>query len=209
MKSFPLVLLATLLAACAGSSLRTATPVVVYDFGLPAQRLAGDGLSSRLSLEVRSPPWFDSLNVDYRLNYDDPLSQREYAGSRWVGAPGTLLAQRLRQQLGIAGATGGVLTDCVLRVELQEFSQVFDAPQQSRAVLQGNASVVDARRRLVAQRVVTIEKPAPTADAAGGVQALVAASTDLGQALADWLATLEKNGALRNCRSTQAVPVAQ
>ena len=196
------LLAAVLLSACVGG-LNNSVPVVVYDFGLPAARLVADGSWSRLALEVRSPSWFDSPNVDYRLAYEDPLTRREYVGSRWVGAPGMLIAQRLRQQLGAVSSAANVTTDCLLRVELQEFSQVFDSPQSSRGVLLGSVSLIDSKRRLVAERLVAIEKPAATADAHGGVKALAAASSELGQLLADWLAGLEKNNGLKSCRPHQ------
>ena len=65
---------------------------------------------------------------------DDPLKLRSYAGSRWAGAPGLLLAQRLRQQIGVVGSGGQTATNCLLRLDLQEFSQVFDTPLQSRGL---------------------------------------------------------------------------
>ena len=199
MRNVFVLLSALLLSACVGGA-RNTPPTAVYDFGLPAARLVADGAWSRLALEVRSPPWFDSLSVDYRLAYEDPLKQREYASSRWAGAPGILLAQRLRQQLGTVSVTGSSVSNCLLRVELQEFSQVFDSPQRSRGVLQGSVSLSDVKRQLVAERQLTIEKPAATADAQGGIDALVAASSELGQKIADWLAGLEKAGTLKSCR---------
>ena len=199
MRNVFVLLSALLLSACVGGA-RNTPSIAVYDFGLPAARLVADGTWSRLALEVRSPPWFDSLSVDYRLAYEDPLKQREYAGSRWAGAPGILLAQRLRQQLGTVSVTGNTLSLCLLRVELQEFSQVFDSPQRSRGVLQGSVSLIDVKRQLVAERQLAIEKPAATADAQGGIDALAAASTELGQLIADWLAGLEKAGTLKSCR---------
>ena len=96
--------------------------------------------------------------------------------------------------------SGNTLSDCLLRVELQEFSQVFDSPQRSRGVLQGSVSLIDVKRQLVAERQLAIEKPAATADAQGGIDALVAASSELGQKIADWLAGLEKASALKSCR---------
>ena len=200
MRNVFVLLSALLLSACVGGA-RNTPPIAVYDFGLPAARLVADGTWSRLALAVRSPPWFDSLSVDYRLAYEDPLKQHEYAGSRWAGAPGILLAQRLRQQLGTVSVTGNTLSLCLLRVELQEFSQVFDSPQRSRGVLQGSVSLIDVKRQLVAERQLAIEKPAATADAQGGIDALAAASTELGQLIADWLAGLEKAGTLKSCRS--------
>jgi cholesterol transport system auxiliary component len=198
MKNVFILLVASLLGACVGGT-RNAPPVVVYDFGLPAARLVADGTWSRLSLEVRSPSWFDSLNVDYRLAYDDPMKRREYAESRWAGAPGVLVAQRLQQQLGTVNASGNMVADCLLRVELQEFSQVFDSPQESRGVLQASIGLMDRNKQLIAERQVAVNKPAATADAHGGVKALVEAGNELGQQLADWLAGLEKNNTLKRC----------
>lgn len=193
------LLAALLLSACVGGA-GNSVPSVTYDFGLPVARLAVGGTWPGLSLEVRSPSWFDSTNVDYRLAYADPLTRRQYVGSRWAGAPAQLIAQRLRQQLGVVSATANSATDCLIRVELQEFSQVFDSPQSSRGVLTASVSLIDGKRRVVAERLAVIEKPAVSADASGGVQALVAASTEFGRLLSDWLLELEKNGGLKSCR---------
>jgi len=199
MKRVVIVLLAALLGACVGS-VRNGPTAAVYDFGSPATRLVADGKWSRLALDVKSPPWFDSLYIDYRLAYDDPLKQREYSGSRWAGAPDALLAQRLLQQLGIVNASGNTAVDCLLRVELLAFSQIFDSPQQSRGVLQASVSLIDPKRQVIAERQMIIEKPAATPDAHGGVMALVSASGELSQQLASWLADLDKNDTLKSCR---------
>lgn len=205
MTRYSILLAAVLLGGCAAGA-RNGPAVVVYDFGLPAARLPAGGAWSGLALEVRAPSWFDSLNVDYRLAYDDPLKQREYIGSRWAGTPGALLAQRLAQQLGSAsaGGTAGVIASCLLRVELQEFSQVFDSAQQSRGLLQASVRLIDAKRQLLAERQLRIEQPASSPDAQGGVNALVAASSDFGVQLADWLDGLENGKAIARCRSTPA-----
>ena len=193
-----ILFLALLLSACVGG-VRNQPPVTVYDFGLPAARLTGDGQWSKLALEVRSPSWFDSLNVDYRLAYEDPLKQREYAGSRWAGTPASLLLLRLRQQLGAVSVGGNTAASCVLRIEMQEFSQVFDSSEKSRGVLQAGVSVIDGKRQVVAAQQMTIEKAAATPDAPGGVKALAEASDELGRRLADWLDTLAKAGGAKNC----------
>lgn len=199
MKKVLIVLLCLFQAACVGS-IRSGAPAVVYDFGLPAKALGPVGDWSRLMLEVKSPPWFDSLYVNYRLAYDDPLKQREYAGSRWAGAPDILLAQSLRQQLGVAGAERGATAECQLRVDLLAFTQVFETPTLSHGLLQAQLTLMDRKRQLLAGKRMTIEKPARTADAHGGVVALVATSEALGRQTADWLADLEAAGGLRVCR---------
>jgi cholesterol transport system auxiliary component len=144
-----------LLAACAGGA-RNNTPAEVYDFGLPAARLAEGSGWSKLALEIRAAYWFDSPSIEYRLLYDDPLKLRSYAASRWAGAPGLLLAQHLRQQLGLLDSSGRTAVSCLLRLELQEFSQVFETPLLSRGVLQGTArtrrQAPDRRRTCVQHR---------------------------------------------------------
>lgn len=190
--------------ACTGLA-RNSPPSAVYDFGPPVAPLAATGTWSGLVLAVRTPPWFDSLNLDYRLAYDDAQVLREYAGSRWAGAPGVLIAQRLAQQLGAAGSDSAAGSSaCLLRVEVHEFAQRFDTPQRSYGVLQGSASVYDARRRLLGERRFAVEQAAARADAQGGANALAAASGELGQQLADWFAGLEKDAklaaALKACR---------
>ncbi|MEI7430791.1 MAG: hypothetical protein WCL27_10070, partial [Betaproteobacteria bacterium] len=147
------VLTASLLAGCASAP---GSSVVVYDFGLPAARLPDEDRWSRLALEVKAPAWFDSLNVDYRLAYEDPLKQREYSGSRWAANPAVLIAQHLRQQLGTASLNSSLTADCLLRVELQEFSQVFDSPQQSRGLLQATVTLSSAKRQWLAERQLIV-----------------------------------------------------
>lgn len=198
MRRILLALAALSLGGCVGG-VRNAPPVVVYDFGLPAARLVADGRWSRLALEVRAPSWFDSLNIDYRLSFADPLIPREYADSRWAGTPGVLLAQLLRQQLGVVSVGGS--SACLLRVDLQEFSQIFDSPQQSRGVLQASVRLIDAKRQPLAERQWLIDKPAASANAPGGVNALVTASREFGVKLADWLGGLDEP--LKRCRSPQ------
>ncbi|MCP5227106.1 ABC-type transport auxiliary lipoprotein family protein [Accumulibacter sp.] len=201
MKRLSVLFAACALSACVGG-LPKATQPEVYDFGLPTERLAGDAGWSNLTLEVRAPYWFDSLRIAYRLLYDDPMKLRSYADSRWAGEPGLLLSQRLRQQLGLLGGGGRpAAPGCVLRLELQEFSQTFATPLYSRAVLQGTAAVLDLGQEIIAEQPIAIAQPAASADASGGVRALVAASEELGRRLADWLRALEKSGRLRNCPS--------
>lgn len=200
MKRIFVLLSALLLAACAGGARNSPTPGV-YDFGMPSALLSANGAWSKTALEIKAPYWFDSPSIEYRLLYEDPLKLREYAGSRWAGAPTQLLGQRLRQQLGVAGSTSNAAVDCLLRLDLQEFSQVFDSPQQSRAVLHGSVVLLSAKRLQLAARQIVIEQAAPTPDARGGVAALVAASEELGRQIADWLRGLDQGGSIKACRA--------
>ncbi|TLD45759.1 MAG: hypothetical protein FAZ92_01974 [Accumulibacter sp.] len=200
MNSFASLLAASLLVACGG--LRSTQPTDSYDFGPPPARLADGSRWSGIALEIRMPYWFDALTIEYRLLYDNPLKLRSYAASRWAAAPGQLLAQRLRQQLGLSGARDRNAETCLLRIELQELSQLFATPQQSSALLQGQATLLDTRRRTIAGKALAIEQPAASADARGGVSAMAAASAELGKELLAWLNDVEKRGRLNDCRAT-------
>jgi ABC-type uncharacterized transport system auxiliary subunit len=189
MKRTVLLFATLLLAACATGG-RDRPPAGVYDFGPPAGALGADARWSRLIVEVRAPHWFDSLTIEYRLAYDNPRQLREYASSRWAGPPARLLGLRLRQLLGARGAGGDGEPGCLLRIDLQEFAQVFDTPRTSRGVLHARVDLLDARRQRLAGQVFAVEQAAATADAAGGVAALAAAGDTLGRQLADWLAGL-------------------
>lgn len=195
-----LLLVAMSLAGCTGS-LRSTRPAEIYDFGPPAQRIADDSASQPLllALEVNAIAALDSHHIDYRLAYDDPLKRRRYADSRWASAPAVLLKQSLRQQLGFVRETGGIAADCLVYVELQEFSHVFDSPQDSRGVLHGQFGLVDGKRRLLASQAVSIEQRASSPDAPGGVRALAQSSRELGRIVASWLARHGKE--LQACKA--------
>ena len=194
------VCLSVCLASCTGM-VQKMPPPSVYDFGPVLQEKATNSRGG-IVLEVRSPSWFETLGVDYRLAYDDPLRPREYANSRWAANPATLLARRLVPQLGLAGLAGDVAAGCLLRVELYEFSQVFHSSTESRGVIHARLSLIDAKRRPLADWRVTVERPAATPDARGGVGALVAAGDDLGQVIGHWLVDAEQTGAMASCRTT-------
>jgi len=144
---------------------------------------------------VAAPGWLESNAIVYRLNYQDATRQLNYANSRWAAPAAAMLTQRLRAQLaaasdgGVVNIADGARADYALRVELEEFSQVFDTAQTSRAVIVARASLVSvARRTLHAQKTFAIEKPAASANAEGGVRALAGASSELVDSIVAWTA---------------------
>lgn len=182
--------------------------IAVYDFGadktgddqaVPAVPNADRRLTGRLALEVRAVTWLDNPGIDYRLTYSTPLRRSQYVDSRWAAPPAQLLAQQLRRRTGLV-AVDRMAVDCLLRIELREFSQVFTSPQTSHGVLSGQAELIDGQRRLIVSRPIDVEHPAPAPDAAGGVQALVATGSELGGQLIAWLDQLDRQGALKACR---------
>jgi cholesterol transport system auxiliary component len=180
--------------ACAGCSIAPApVPVIAnYDFGpAPAGHSAQGPRQALLVHDVSAPAWLDSRLIHYRLAYRDATRPQVYAESRWVMSPAALLTNRLRGQLAASGSGGivqpgdGARAGYALRVELDEFTQVFDAPGKSRAVVRLRASVL-GNRSLVAQRSFSVERPAKTPDAEGGVRALIAAGDEAIDQLIGW-----------------------
>ena len=177
--AFPLALL----MACATPG-KGPADITIYDLG-GGMAPAADMVAAHggLALELRLPVWLDSTAIVYRLGYADPQRVHHYAKARWAGPPSPLLQQRLRQSLAIAPGSA----PCTLRVELEEFDQVFDSAESSRAVLRGEVLLLGKARVTQARMMLRAEQPAASADAAGGVHAL-AATTDVAAAtIAAWL----------------------
>ena len=168
-----------LLAACYTSGKRGGdSAMALYDFGQPVAPVSVPGELGDLAVEVRSPLWLDSLGIEYRLAYAEPGRLREYTRARWAGPPAQLVQQRLIQKLG-ALPSGQGRTRCVLRIDLDEFNQVFDSPTRSRGVIEGRVQLLDRSRAVVVGYPFRIESPAPSADARGGVAALTVAVDQL------------------------------
>ncbi len=180
----------------------------LYDFGPgaiqppAATRLAP--LPPIALAEVEAGSALDGSAMLYRLGYADANQLRPYAQARWTAAPAQLVRQHLREHLsqqrpvlnlgeGAAIARTGGTAPLVLRLELEEFSQWFESPTQSAGVIRLRATAAEntaAGERLLAQRVIIVQRPAATPDAPGGVQALGAATRAAADELAQWLQQL-------------------
>ncbi|WP_395059152.1 ABC-type transport auxiliary lipoprotein family protein [Polaromonas sp.] len=145
----------------------------------------------------------DNQAVLYRLAYDDAQQLRPYSQARWSMPPAQLLRQRLRDVLGRnravlnagegpalnRGVNQGVLPR-VLQLDLEEFSHFFASPGSSVGLVRLRATLVETTpsgEKLLAQRNVTVQRPAPSSDAPGGVRALTAASDAAIDEIATWL----------------------
>lgn len=143
---------------------------------------------------VQAPSALDTTRVMYRLLYAGTDQQpRPYAQARWMMAPPQLFEQRLATALATTHAVveaGSGLEQVQLQVELQEFAQYFESPQDSKGVVRVRALAVapgDRNNRLLGQRTLVAEQPARTPDAAGGVRALREATDDIIGRLASWV----------------------
>lgn len=193
------VLLCLTLTGCFTAGKRGGdSAMAIYDFGPQPARLAVVARTQPMALEVRAPLWFDSLGIDYRLAYVDAARLREYARARWAGPPAQLIQQYLMQRLEMSMA-GQAQARCLMRVEITEFSQVFQTAEASRAVLQGKAMLFDRSRRQLAELPIAIEVPAPSQDARGGVAALSASVVRLADDLGHWEASLKAAGNPGGC----------
>ena len=145
----------------------------------------------------------DNQAVLYRLAYADAQQLRPYSQARWSMPPALLVRQRLREALGreravfTAGegpalnrsATPGVVPR-TLQLELEEFSQLFATPGSSTGLIRLRATLVEnssGGEKLLAQRNFTVQRPAPSQDAPGGVRALTAATDAAIEEIATWL----------------------
>ena len=197
-----------LILALSGCALKDPAPrVAVYDFGPgPLNSTAptpGKGLPTLLLEILEAPAALDSTAVLYRLAYADSQQLRPYALARWTMTPSQLLRQHFRQQLGQQRAllnpgdsTGPNATKpLLLQIELEEFSQMFESADKSTGLLRLRATLTRPGTKggqWLAQRSLTVQHKASTADAAGGVQALAAATEAAAQELDQWLREFER-----------------
>ena len=154
--------------------------------------------------EVQAPSLAEGMTAMlYRLRYADGQQLSAYQNTRWSQAPAQLLEQRMRMRLGLArpvlserdqiswkAPDGRMLA--ALKVELDDFSQIFDSPSSSYAVVRIQASLIarDAKtggNGLLGQKTLTAQVPAVTADAAGGAKAMALAVDDVTAQLNRWL----------------------
>ena len=185
------------LFACSGCSLRASKepPKTEFDFGPVAAARTSDASQSAQAYivvyDIAAPAWMDHSPMYYRLAYQNAANPMPYAQSQWIMSPAALLTERLRSRFA-ASAPGEVRTvsddpaSYALRSELFEFEQVFDRPDHSRGMLRLRATLEG--KGVWAQRTFAIEKPAPTADAAGGVGALTQCSDELAALIVEWVA---------------------
>ncbi len=200
-----LIVLCTVLLLGACSVLEKPRRPVVFDFGPgPRTQMAFVGMADRPAIrlgDVDAASAFDSTAMLYRLAYADGQQLLPYALARWSMAPAQLLRQRLRDALGQQhlvlrdgdGIRPGARPVRLLQIELEEFSQVFDAPDASVGLLRVLATVLQPTGngdQLLAQRNFVAQVPAASADAAGGVRALSTATDLLGADISQWLKTL-------------------
>jgi cholesterol transport system auxiliary component len=175
---------------------------VTYDFGPGQVATAPAPSNTKPSVvalaDIETHAALDGNALLYRLAYADAQQLRPYAQARWSMAPAQLLRQRLREHLGqhsvvLNPGEATAQNARLLRIELEEFSQIFDSPGSSSGLVRLRATVVQPGpqgERLLGQHTVVVQRPAPSPDAAGAVRALTAATDAAVLQLDQWLQSL-------------------
>jgi cholesterol transport system auxiliary component len=197
-------LLLAMLAGCAGL-VDKPVRATLYDFGPGPTSAPATPPATRPPLvlaDVDAAGALDGSAVLYRLGYADDHQLKPYSQARWSAPPPQLVRQRLREQIGrdrivlnpgegAALARSGGLLPLALRIELEEFSQYFQIQAQCVGLVRLRATLLEntaGGEKLLAQRNVVVQRPAPTPDAPGGVRALAAAIDAAADELVQWLA---------------------
>jgi len=164
-----------------------------YDLGpLPAAAApsAAPTVSAPIAWNgISAPRAIDGTAIIYRLLYVQGGQQpRPYAGARWTQAPAQLLEQRLRAALAatrpVVDADAG-LNAPELRIELDDFSQVFESPQHSQGEVRLRVTLLTPGVPRVEQHSFAARVPASSNDAPGGALALkTAADQVIGEVVA-------------------------
>ncbi|SEJ87763.1 cholesterol transport system auxiliary component [Variovorax sp. OK605] len=212
----PLALGLVLLAAGCGALPDKPQRATLYDFGpgVPAASATGTTVANAapatlptLALaEFEANARLDGTQILYRLGYADVNELRPYGQSRWSLPPAQLLRQRLRDTLSerrmvlgpeesatIARGKGEVPD--MLRISLEEFSHYFDSASASTGLVRLRATLVRSSTggdRVLGQRLFTVRRPAPSADAPGGVKALISASDGAVAEVVQWVDQLQR-----------------
>ncbi|MET3180213.1 UNVERIFIED_ORG: cholesterol transport system auxiliary component [Variovorax guangxiensis] len=201
---------AMLLAAGCGALPDKPARATLYDFGPgPAASASAPAPATlpTLSLaEFESNSRLEGTQILYRLGYADVNELRPYGQSRWSLPPSQLLRQRLRDTLSerrmVLGpeeaatiSRGRGEAPDTLRISLDEFSHYFDSASTSTGLVRLRATLVRTTSggdRVLGQRLFTVRRPAPSADAPGGVKALVAASDAAVAEVVQWVDQLQQ-----------------
>lgn len=208
--AFGLIFVAGLMAGC--SAIDKPTRPSMYDFGpgLPTQSAAAatpaaHTLPPMAIADISTAGGaIENQAVLYRLAYTDAQELRPYSQARWSMPPAQLVNKRMRELLGqrrvVLTAREGIALNRsqnanlpMLRVELEEFSHLFSAPDASVGLIRLHATLVDITpqgEKLVAQRSFALQRPAASANAAGGVRALSEATDAAIEAIDQWMQQL-------------------
>ena len=170
-----------------------------YGLGIPASLPASDSGAANPKgkilhvSQVSVPDWLSGNAMYYRLDYRNDDRLAAYAQSDWIAPPASLLEPILRHALAsggwraVVGPRNPATADASLQLRLDDFSQAFAQPGESKGVLDATATLIDNHNdSVIAQKHFHIEVAAATSDAQGGAKALAVASRRFASQLRRW-----------------------
>lgn len=144
--------------------------------------------------QISVPDWLSGNAMYYRLDYRNDDRLASYGQSDWIAPPASLLEPILRRALAgggwraVVGPRNPATADTSLQLRLDDFSQAFAQPGESKGILDATATLIDSHNdSVIAQKHFHIEVAATTPDAQGGAKALAEASRQFAAQLQDWL----------------------
>lgn len=178
-----------------------------YGLGTPASAPAGEnhaGAANGKILEVAQisvPEWLSGNAMYYRLDYRNDDRLAAYAQSDWIAPPASLLEPILRRALAgdgwraVVGPRNPANADVNLQLRLDDFSQAFGQPGNSKGVLDATATLIaNHDDSVIAQKHFHVEVAAATPDAKGGAKALAEASREFATQLRGWVQAATTGG---------------
>lgn len=180
--------LGLLLAGCNGLVVAPKA-VALYDLGIVEVLEMPPGRAPA-QIQLQAPSWLNSSAMQYRLGWDRPMQRRAFVESRWVANPSELIARSLDR--AILGSSP-VASECRLRIELDEFVQMFDSETSARVEVVARAAWLPARSdKVLARKEFRLTQVSAPATAEEGVAAYRRLTRQLSLELAEWLEALDR-----------------
>ena len=129
--------------------------------------------------------------IVYRLLYEGAREPQIYTRSRWKTVPAVLVTERVRSRFAAAARSvvapiDSARSDYTLRIDLRDFSQVFESVDKSYATLRARATLIaSADRTVLAQREFEVRREAAP-NAEGAVKGLSEATDAFLEELVKW-----------------------
>ncbi|HYE36336.1 hypothetical protein [Methylocaldum sp.] len=184
MKRFVLAKLLPVVLAVSSCTLspEKSPPSRFHDLG-PLPSRADGSPAAWSAVDVDAPEWLRGDRIRYRFVYSDPTRVGFYTLDRWIAPPSELLAQRFAL-LGDGGPFR-------IRIELEEFEQIFERPGSARAVIRFRALVYElGSNKRLAERMFQLSRISPSADAAGAVASFAGLTDESVSTVRAWVESM-------------------
>lgn len=181
MRNWLIILLLLLTAGCSLNGKHIT--VALHDLGpVTLQREAEVSYSP--VIKVSAPDWLTDTHIYYRQLFLVPTVLKTYSRDRWIAPPGELLERRF-------SLIEGGHQELILRIQLVDFEQQFDAPDRARTLFGFNVKVFRVSGdKPLGQRFFSYQQENETANAAGAINSFAVLSNRATDELAIWLDAL-------------------